>query len=183
MRLTSGNILAALFFPLCIATAQPESPLQPGKIGLGIDGVSSPNLLLKVFLNNRLALQVIAGFNLDSQGGDAPTGQTKVTGMNIRGGLSVVYHLTGSVVSPYIGGEGIFQRVTTGGFFVTEPDPKNIVVAGLIFGAEYFINGQFTVGIKQNVGAQILLSRDVPKEETDTMLYTSTIVTGRFYFN
>ena len=108
--------------------------LHPVKIGLGVDGISgSPNLLVKVFLSKEVAAQVIVGVSIDSPGGSAPAGFTKVTGTELRGGLSLLYHLTNDQVSPYVGAEAIFQTAKNAGFFATEPDAKNSVpcVAGI----------------------------------------------------
>ena len=158
--------------------------LHSGKIGLGIDGIiGSPNLLMKYFFNNQFAMQVIGGFDLDMPGGTAPTGATKVNGMILRGGLSLLIHLTQDRLSPYIGVEGIFQYEKEGGFFVAAPDPKNTIVAGGVVGGEFFIDERFTLGIKQSLGAEVELKRDVPKEETNIKFSTSTVVTGRFFFN
>jgi hypothetical protein len=126
---------------------------------------------------------LIAGFELDSRGGTAPLGQTKVTGTTIRGGISILYHLMQTQVSPYVGAEGVFQTRKNAGFFATEPDSKKSFVAGGVLGAEYFMNEKFTLGIKHVLGLEVQLSRDVPPEETDVKLATSTVVTGRFYFN
>jgi len=158
--------------------------LHAGKIGLGLDGITgSTNLLMKYFLNNQLALQLIAGLDLDQPGGDAPSGTSKETGMTLRGGLSLLYHLTQSQVSPYVGVEGIFQYDKPGGFLTVVPDPINTVMASGVLGGEYFINERFTVGIKHNLGVTIQLKRDVPKENSNLKFDTSTLMTGRFYFN
>ncbi len=158
--------------------------LHAGKIGLGIDGITgSPNLLLKYFFNNQVAGQIIAGFEVHSPGGNAPTGQTKVTGTTFRGGFSLLYHLTQDQVSPYIGVEGVFQTAKAAGFYVLKPDPKNSIIGGAVFGAEYFFNEKFTLGIKQSLGLDLQLKRDIPKEARDITFNTATLVTGRFYFN
>ncbi|MBM2841828.1 MAG: hypothetical protein HW412_2356 [Bacteroidetes bacterium] len=158
--------------------------LHSGKIGLGLDGITgSPNLLMKYFLNNQLAIQVIVGLDLDVPGGSTPPNYTKVTGMTLRGGLSFLIHLTQSQVSPYVGIEGIFQNEKQGGFFLIPLDPKNSVIASGVLGGEFFINEQFTLGIKHNLGVSVQLKRDLPKEETEIRFNTSTVVTGRFYFN
>jgi hypothetical protein len=158
--------------------------LHAGKTGLGLDGITgSPNLLLKYFFNNQLAGQIVAGFDLDSPGGDAPAGQKKVTGTTLRGGLAVLYHLTQDQVSPYLGFEGIFQSEMPGGFYVNEPDRKNSIIVAAVLGGEYFMNEKFSLGIKHSLGAEIRLKRDRPQEETDLRFSTSTLVTGRFYFN
>lgn len=158
--------------------------LHSGKIGLGLDGISgSPNLLLKYFFNNQLAMQGIVGLDMDFPGGTEPTGQTKVNGITLRGGISVLIHLTPEQVSPYVGVEGIFQYDKQGGFYNVVPDPKNSIFGDFLAGAEYFINEKFTIGIRQGVGVQVLLKRDLPKEETELKLNTSTLLSGRFYFN
>lgn len=160
------------------------SYLHAGKIGLGLDGVTgSPNLLLKYFFNNQLAMQAIVGLDMDFPGGSAPSGQTKVNGITLRGGLSMLVHLTPEQVSPYVGVEGVFQYDKQSGFYNVVPDPKNSIFGDLLAGAEYFINERFTIGIKQSVGVQVLLKRDLPKEETELKLNTSTLLSGRFYFN
>ncbi len=158
--------------------------LHAGKIGLGIDGITgSPNLLMKYFFNNQFAIQVIAGCDLDMPGGTAPTGTTKVNGLTFRGGLSLIVHLTHDRVSPYVGFEGIFQSTKSAGFFTVIPDPKNSIIASGVLGAEFFLDERFTLGIKHNLGIEVQLKRDTPKEESDIHFNTSTLVTGRFYFN
>jgi outer membrane protein W len=158
--------------------------LHSGKIGLGVDGITgSPNLLLKYFFNNQLAMQVIVGLDLDVPGGTTPQNYTKVTGMAIRGGLSIIYHLTQDQVSPYVGVEGIYQHEKTAGFFLIPLDPKNSFIGSGVLGAEFFINERFTLGIKHNLGMSVQLKRDLPKEETTIKFNTATLVTGRFYFN
>ncbi|MEK9139261.1 MAG: hypothetical protein AAB393_19245 [Bacteroidota bacterium] len=158
--------------------------LHSGKIGLGLDGITgSPNLLLKYFFNNQLAMQVIVGLDLDVPGGSAPANFVKVTGVTVRGGLSLLFHISQEQVSPYVGIEGVFQYTKQGGILPVAYDPKNSVVGNAVLGAEYFLNEMFTIGIRQAIGANIQLKRDLPKEETSIKLNTSTLVTGRFYFN
>ena len=158
--------------------------LHAGKVGLGIDGITgSTDFLVKYFFNNQLALQLIAGFDVDLPGGPAPSGHTKVTGFTGRGGLSLVVHLSQDQVSPYVGVEGVYEYAKAGGFFSTVPDPKNSLFANGVLGGEYFMSERFTIGIKQALGARVSLKRDVPREETDITLNTSTVVTARFYFN
>jgi len=177
-------LLAGGSSPAQLTVSLGQANLHAGKTGLGIDGITgSPNLLLKYFFTPQLAGQVIAGFELDSRGGSAPLGQTKVTGTTIRGGISILYHLSQMQVSPYVGGEGIFQTKKSAGFFVTEPDPENSITVSGVLGAEYFMNEKFSLGIKHSLGVDVQLSRDVPAEQTDAKFSTSTVVTGRFYFN
>jgi len=153
--------------------------LHTGKIGLGVDGITgSPNLLLKYFFNNRLAAQLIAGFSIDSPGGSAPAGTTEVTGIAIRGGASILFHLTQDQVSPYVGVEGLYQTTKPAGFYTVEPGRRNSVAGGAVFGAEYFIIERFSVGIKQRLGFDLQL--DAPE---DLHFDTSTLMTGRYYFN
>lgn len=160
------------------------SYLHSGKIGLGLDGITgSPNLLLKYFFNNQLAMQVIVGMELDVPGGSPPLGYTKVTGLTVRGGVGILLHLTQDQVSPYVGIEGIFQYAKSGGFYLEVEDPKNSILASGVFGAEFFLNERFSVGIKQNLGIDVRLKRDTPSENTDIKFSTSTLITGRFYFN
>lgn len=153
-----------------------------GKFGLGLDGVESPNLLAKYFVSDQFATEFILGFDVYSPGGDAPTGQTKVTGTAFRIGLDGLYHFQLGKVSPYVGAEVLFQNMKEGGFYTQEPDARNEVFANLVLGAEYFIDKNFSFGVKHRIGADIKLSRDVPKEETDTFFKTSTQLTARFYF-
>jgi hypothetical protein len=161
-----------------------QANLHPGKIGLGLDGITgSPNILMKYFFNNQLAGQIIFGMDINSPGGTVPAGQTKVTGIELRGGASLLFHITQDQVTPYVGVEGIFQTTKDGGFFTTIPDRKNIIVTSIVFGAEYFMYEKFSVGIKQNLGLEVMLARNIPKEENDIFFHTSTLMTGRFYFN
>ena len=174
---------------LHLAIAQDSIRVKPlylhsGKIGLGIDGITgSPNLLMKYFFNNQLAMQIIIGLDIDQPGNTPPAGTSKVIGMAIRGGLSLIYHITHDVVSPYAGAEALFQYEKSGGFFAVVPDPKNSVLASGVFGAECFLNERFTVGMKQGLGVTVQLKRETPREGTDIKFSTSTVVTGRFYFN
>ena len=186
MKSCTCLILVLVLFGAEPSFAQPSSPLptHPGKIGLGLDGITgSPNVLLVYFFNAQMAGQLIVGYDLDFPGGTAATGQTKVNGATLRGGFSLLFHLTKDQVSPYVGFEGIFQTSKQSGFFVTEPDSKNSIIAGAVFGAEYFMNEKFSLGIKQTLGVDIQLKRDIPKEESSASSSSSTVVTGRYYFN
>jgi hypothetical protein len=158
--------------------------LHGGKVGLGLDGITgSPNLLMKYFFNNQLAGELIVGGAIDRRGGDAPAGQKKVTGTTLRAGVALLYHLVQEQVSPYVGVEAVFQTEKAAGFYLQEPDAKSTVMAAVILGGEYFMNERFSFGIKHSLGAEFGLKRDVPKENTDVRFATSTLVTGRFYFN
>jgi outer membrane protein W len=175
-----------VYLAMCLAifaTITSAQTARVGKVGLGIDGVTSPNLAAKYFFTNEIAGELIVGTDMYFPGGDAPTGQTKVTGTDIWGGLSVLYHFTESDFTPYLGVEGLFETAKTGGFYVTEPDAKNSVTANIVFGGEYFFAKQFSVGVKEKVGMNFQLSRDIPKEETESYLKTGTQLTARFYFN
>jgi outer membrane protein W len=196
MNEEENSMRALLLLPLMLLIV-PASPafsqitvslgtvdLHAGKIGLGVDGLTgSPDLLVKYFFNNQLAGQLILGAAIDVPGGTAPAGQTKSNGTMLRGGISILFHLTQDAVSPYVGAEGIFQHEQAGGFFFTTPDPKNTIFGRAVLGAEYFMYQKFSVGLKHSLGAEIRLSRDVPKEETDIRFSTATVFTGRFYFN
>ena len=156
-----------------------------GKIGLGIDGIStSPNLLVKYFLTDKIAGQVIVGTDLDFPGGDDVAGMTKENGTTFRGGLSFVYHFTKKRISPYVGVEGIYQYKKESGYYVigSEPDGKNSVTAGIIFGGEFFIDKNFSLGIKESVNADIGFKRDIPVEKSNVKIGTSTVLTARYYF-
>ena len=158
--------------------------IHSGKIGLGIDGITgSPNILMKYFFNNQFAMQILVGVDIDIPGGVTLSGFTKVNGVTLRGGFSLLLHLTQDQVSPYVGVEGVFQRAQSGGFYIDVPDPKNSFFASALVGGEFFINERFTIGIKGNLGVNVLLKRDTPSEDTDIKFATSTLVTGRFYFN
>lgn len=154
---------------------------EKGKFGLGIDVVESPNLLAKYFVSDQFATEFVLGFEVFSPGGDAPTGQTKVTGTSFRIGLDGLYHFNVGKVSPYVGAEVLFQNMKEGGFYTQEPDARNEVFANLVLGAEYFIDKNFSFGVKNRIGADIKLSRDILKEEIDTFFKTFQL-TARFYF-
>ncbi len=179
--------ILVLVFILTATLGFSQTLPKAGTVGLGIDDITgSPNLLMKVFLSDRLAGQVIVGANFDFPGGDEPTGQTKVTGTEFRGGLSLIYHFNNKRVSPYIGIEGIYKGSKESGFYVTEPDMKSNVKAGAIVGAEFFVDKQFSIGVKHTVGADIDFKRDINnlgvKEEGNTKVYTNTVLTARYYF-
>ena len=184
LLLIFGSLLILQGSDAQVTVSLGNANLHPGKIGLGLDGLSgSPNLLLKYFFTSQIAGQLIVGFDIDSHGGSAPAGEKKITGTTFRGGISILYHMTHDQVSPYIGGEGVFQTKKDGGFFITELDAKNSVVGSVVMGAEYFMNERFTLGIKLNLGCAVALKRDIPKEDTNTQFNTSTLLTGRFYLN
>jgi len=177
------KLLGALFVATLLVTTGFAQGTNAGKIGIGIDGVTSPNLEAKYFFTDNIASEFTFGANIYSPGGDAAQGQTKVTGTDIRVGLSVLYHFTTSTFSPYLGVEGLYETTKDAGFYVKEPDAKNYVQTNLVFGGEYFIAKQFSVGIKEKAGLLFGLSRDYPDEKSDTHFATSTYVTAKFYFN
>lgn len=179
MKKFSLSMLAVLLF----ATITSAQTSYPGKFGIGIDGVNSPNLALKYCFTDKVSSEFILGLGVYSPGGDAVAGQTKVTGTDFRIGASVLYNLAKGDFVPYIGLEAMYETNKTGGFYVNEPDAKNSVKANLVLGGEYFLGKQFSLGLKEKLGADIQLKRDVPKEETDFYLNTATVVTARFYFN
>lgn len=186
-----GRILLILFcsmLPASAGLAQVTLNIGPnlhgGKVGVGLDGISgSPNLLLKYFFTSRFAGEVILGAAIDARGGEAVAGQTKVTGSTLRGGIGVLYHLMEQQVSPYVGVEGMVQSDKPAGFYAQVPDAKMTVMAALVLGGEYFVNERFSFGIKQSLGAEFGLKRDIPRENTSVKFATATVVTGRFYFN
>jgi hypothetical protein len=184
-----GPVVLALLLSCPVTQAQLSvsinvPDLHSGKIGLGIDGITgSPDILLKYFFNNQLAGQLILGASYDIPGGSAPTGLTKVNGLTLRGGISILYHLNQEPLTPYVGGEAIFQRATSSGFFAVEPDPKNTLFVRIVFGGEYFLSPHFSLGIRQSVGGEVRLSRTFPSEEQEILLSTGTVFTGRYYFN
>jgi len=156
-----------------------------GKIGLGIDGInSSPNLLMKYFISDKVAGQVILGTDIDFPGGEDVVGKTKVNGTTFRGGLSVLYHFTKTRISPYLGVEGIYQSKKESGYYDLgyEPDAKSTVTAGIIFGGEFFIDKKFSLGIKESVNAEIGFKRDIPVENSNVKIGTNTVLTARYYF-
>jgi outer membrane protein W len=179
MKKLMGSLLAVVLFAT-IASAQVT---KAGKIGIGVDGVTSPNLTAKYFFNENIASELTVGANIYSPGGDATTGYTKVTGSDVRVGLSLLYHFTGNEFVPYLGVEGLYETNKEGGFYTKEPDAKNDVVVSAVFGGEYFIAKQFSLGVKEKVGFDFGLSRDIPKEDSDMHIGTSTLVTAKFYFN
>jgi outer membrane protein W len=186
MKKTFGTLLIVVLLVTVSFAQDNNSSTQAskkGKIGLGLDGTNSPNLAIKYFFNNNIAMEVLAGFNLFSPGGDAAVGQTKVTGSDIRAGLALLYHFSGSEFVPYVGVDVMYETNKSGGFYTTEPDAKNSVIANLMVGGEYFPAKQFSVGIKEKLGVNVQLSRDIPKEESDLYLKTATELTLRYYFN
>ena len=156
-----------------------------GKLGLGIDGINkSPNFLVKYFFSDKVAGQVIVGTDLDFPGGDDIAGKTKVNGTTFRGGLSVLYHFTKTRVSPYVGVEGVYQYKKESGYFDigSEPDAKSSLTTGIVFGGEFFIDKNFSLGIKESVNADIGFKRDIPVEKSNVKIGTNTVLTARYYF-
>ena len=187
--LVTFTVLGVMQSPAQVTVNIGTVNLHTGKIGLGLDGITgSTNLLMKYFFNNQLAGQLIAGFELETVGGSAPQGQTKQTGYAWRVGGSLLFHLTRDQVSPYIGLEGIFESRQQKGFFSVVPDPQKKITGGVVAGGEYFASDQFSFGVKELLGVDVMLERHAnslvyPKEETTIRFTTSTVVTGRFYFN
>ncbi len=157
---------------------------RAGKFGVGIDNISSsPNLLFKYYASDNFSMDFIVGADLKFLGEDASAGQTKVDGYNLRFGLAGSYHFNIDKLSPYLGLQAMYGINQDAGYYTLEPDPKSSLSTGLIFGADYFLFEKFSVGIKQNLGFDFQLSRDIPKEETDVLMNTKTELTARFYFN
>lgn len=168
------------------AQTQPAEikPISSGKFGIGLDGITTQNnLLLKYFVTENFAAQLIAGYDYSSVDGNAPSGQTKVDGSELRAGVSVLYHLSNATISPYVGVEGLFTTNTEAGIFTTEPDPTNALTASLVVGGEYFVHPMFSVGVKAQLGVKLDLERDIPVTPSKTSLFTATAVTARLYFN
>ena len=163
--------------------------LHAGKIGLGIDGLNEwPNLLMKYFINNQLALEALVGAEVSVPGGSAPAGQVKQNGVTLRGGLGVLFHLTQNQMSPYVGGSIVYEREQEGGFFAFVPEPEQALVASLVAGGEYFANERFSFGLKQLLGVEFTFARHensqvYPDEPAGKRFKTSTMFTGRYYFN
>lgn len=185
-------MLARLIFAACtllFATApvwaQDASPVvHKGKLGLGLDGIAgSPDFLLKYFVTDAVAVQVIAGYNADWPGGDAPTGTEKVNGSDLRVGVGALYHMTFDRLSPYFGARVLYRSQRNAGFAASEPDLKNHLVVGAVLGGECFLHDRFSLGVQHAVDLSIAMKRDKPAEASSTSLGTSTLVTGRFYFN
>jgi len=177
------KITLALFTVLLMTAITPAQNITAGKIGLGIDGVTSTNLAGKYYWSDKLSSEVLFGFNLYSPGGDAAAGKTKVTGTDFRIGASLLYNFSDGDFVPYTGVEVLYNTSKTGGFYTTEPDAKNIIDANFVLGGEYFVSKHFSVGIKEKFGLEAQLKRDIPKEENDIYLNTATTVTARYYFN
>ncbi|MEW6508875.1 MAG: hypothetical protein AB1432_14130 [Bacteroidota bacterium] len=168
---------------LIIGTNSYAQASRVGKFGVGLDNISSsPNLMFKYYASDNFSLDFIAGADLKFLGDDAPLGQSKVDGYNLRFGLEGSYHFNVDKVSPYLGLQAMYGINQDAGYYTIEPDPKNSLKLGLILGADYFLSEKFSVGIKQNLGFDFQLSRDIPKEETDVLMNTKTELTARFYF-
>jgi outer membrane protein W len=182
MKLKSFLITAVLMVATISLSAQTN--LRSGKFGVGIDDIStSPNFLFKYYLTDNFSMNFITGIDLEFPGADAPEGLTKLDGYNLRLGLAGMYHFNTDKVSPYLGLEAIYGIKQNAGYYAVEPDPKNNVMLGLILGADYFLFEKFSLGIKQNLNFDFQLSRDIPVEETDMFINTTTQFTARYYFN
>lgn len=182
MKLKSFFVIAVLLLGSISLSAQTNH--RSGKFGVGIDDISTtPNLLFKYYFTDNFAMNFIAGMNLDFQGEDAPAGQTKVDGYDLRFGLAGLYHFNLDKLSPYLGLEALYGIRQDAGFYTIEPDPKNNIKLGVFLGADYFLFDRFSLGIKQNLNFDFALSRDIPVEETDLFINTTTQLTARYYFN
>ncbi|MCE1188846.1 MAG: outer membrane beta-barrel protein [Ignavibacteria bacterium] len=171
-----------ILFAIVLGLVSTMSFAQTGKYGIGIDGVTSPNIIGAYYFTPSLSGELILGLNVYSPGGDAAPNQTKVTGTDFRIGAACLYHFGQSDLRPYIGVDAIYETVKSGGFYVTEPDAKNSLQANVILGAEYYLAKQFSIGVKEKIGINAQFSRDVPKEENDLYVNTSSVITARFYF-
>ncbi len=179
---TKSIIFAAMLLFLS-TNVFPQSG-RAGKFGVGIDDItSSPNLLFRYYITDQFSMNLITGVNLEFPGEDAPQGTTKLDGYNLRFGLGGMYHFNVDKLSPYLGLEAIYGIKQNAGFYTVEPDPKNSVKLGLVLGADYFLFEKFSLGIKQNLNFDFQLSRDIPVEETDMLINTTTQFTARYYFN
>ncbi|MDY0083535.1 MAG: hypothetical protein RBR74_10165 [Ignavibacteriaceae bacterium] len=179
---TKSIIFAAML--LFLSTNVFSQSGRAGKFGVGIDDItSSPNLLFRYYITDQFSMNLITGVSLEFPGEDAPQGTTKLDGYNLRFGLGGMYHFNVDKLSPYLGLEAIYGIKQNAGFYTVEPDPKNSVKLGLVLGADYFLFEKFSLGIKQNLNFDFQLSRDIPVEETDMLINTTTQFTARYYFN
>jgi hypothetical protein len=182
-----GRFVAAII--IVVACAAPHAQAQqsqwfyPGKIGFGIDGVDSPNLMVKWFLSDVFALEIVAGADVSMQGGSAPAGTVKVNGVDVRGGLGMMFHLAPDRIAPYVGLQTVFLASREGGFLPSAPDFRNGLDAGLVAGLEFYMNQQFSMGLKQTAGVRMLFPRSRPNDDLDVGIFTRTRLTVRIYFN
>jgi len=181
--LLAAALPAAGQSPAPPSTPSPVPVLSSGKAGFGIDGVTSPNILFRYYFTDRLACEVTAGFGYEQPSGAPSAGQVEVNGMEFRGGFGVLYHLTGGPLTPYVGGAGFIRSEQQAGFYTQKPDPKLSVQAGFLFGADYFFERWFSLGVKQFLGADFRLSRDVPDEESTIAAGAETWFTARYFFD
>lgn len=179
---TKSIIFAAML--ILFSTNMFSQTGRAGKFGVGVDDItSSPNFLFKYYVSDQFSMNLITGVNLEFLGEDAPAGSTKLDGYNLRFGLGGMYHFNLDKLSPYLGLEAIYGIKQNAGYYTVEPDPKNSVTLGLVLGADYFLFEKFSLGIKQNLNFDLQLSRDIPVEETDMLINTTTQFTARYYFN
>ncbi len=175
----------ALLFTVAPAFAQgAANSLHKGKVGMGLDGFNgSPNYMLKYFVSDALAVQVVAGYNSESREGDVPTGMNKVDGSDLRIGAGAVYHLKFDRVSPYVGGQVLYRSAKESGLFEKVPDARTFLLVGAVLGAEAFLQEQFSIGVQLNLSYDMANKRDVPLQEKSTQFGTSTLMVARFYVN
>lgn len=177
----------ALLFATTPVLAQDASAvLHKGKIGLGLDGIAgSSDYLLKYFLTDALAAQLMVGYNAQWLGGDAATGTEKVNGSDMRIGVGAVHHMMFDRVSPYMGARVAYRSQRNAGFAATgaAPDSKNSLVFGIVVGAEAFLLDRFSLGVQAGLDMDIAMKRSKPPEASATTLGTSTLFTARYYFN
>lgn len=175
-----------------VATAQTSTPaptpapapttyLASGKTGFGIDGVTSPNFIFRYHFDRSISMEVLAGFGYEQPEGTAGVGEQEVNGLDYRAGIFVLYHLTSGPLVPYVGGGGVFHSSRSAGFYAQKPDPTNSIQAGAIFGADYFLHQQFALGVKQFLGVDIRLKRDVPPADGTIAFGTGTWFTARYF--
>jgi hypothetical protein len=151
-------LVAVLMMGIGIGNASAANSLSAGTVGINI--TTSPDDLLingKVFVANSVAL--LAGLGFGAKGGDA-----KGTDFAVLIGARKYFGNADFV--PFAGG-GIEYRATEDSTF------KQTAVVGQ-FGAEYFLNKQFS--IEGNVGFGYTAEE---KESTTTTVVGATVVTTK----
>ena len=152
------------------------------KIGIGADVLNSTNIVMKYYSNDMLAYEMTIGADLYKIGSDSLVNNFKKDGIEFNGGIAVLYHLSESEFSPYFGIEGVYYFKNRNGNLDNKESARNTVKGNFIFGGEYFIAKQFSIGIKE----KICLGFGLPNnshEGSDLRLNTNSYLTARFYFN
>ena len=174
-------LIIPILFLVFISSIFPQEKRE-GKIGVGLDGVNTSNMILKYFNSDEVAYELILGMDFYKIGSDSAEKQHNEKGKEFTSGVSVLYHFSESAFSPLFGLEGLYHFRDQIFNYDNKESAKHSFKCGVILGGEYFMAKQFSIGIKEKIYFGFGLPES-KSEGSDLRCKTYSCVTARFYFN